>query len=215
MKTLHVPLEIKQLSDTGQFDGYASIFGNVDLGGDVIERGAFKEFVKNGDGKVTVLWQHKQDMPIGIASIEQDDTGLRFYGDLVLDDPIARKAHAHMKAKSVRGMSIGYDVLPGGAEFMNSGVRRLKALKLWEISVVTFGMNPLAGVDSVKAASQIKTIREYEDFLRDEAGFSNAQAKQLASGGWKALQAPRDDGDLAKAAASLTGLLSGVRYPTL
>ena len=36
-----VPLQIKKLEDSGEFVGLASTYGNVDLGGDVIERGAF------------------------------------------------------------------------------------------------------------------------------------------------------------------------------
>lgn len=195
MKFLSLPTEFKEVGESGTFSGYAAIFGNVDLGGDVIERGAFKEIVKNRAGYVRVLWQHNQRDPIGLATVEQDDKGLRFEGKLVLEDPVARRAHAHMKAGSVDGMSIGYDTLK--AETLNSGVRSLKEIKLWEISPVTFGMNPLAGVDAVKAAEQITTIREFEDFLRDAGGFSKAQALQIASGGWKALQGRRDSDDAA------------------
>ena len=114
MKYLNTPAEYKALGDSGTFSGYASIFGNIDLGGDIVERGAFKEVVTNGDGAVTALWQHDSRTPIGLAKVRQDDRGLAFEGQLVLEDPMARKALAHMKAGSVRGMSIGFDILPGG-----------------------------------------------------------------------------------------------------
>lgn len=205
IKYLHAPTEFKALGDTGAFEGYASIFGNVDLGGDVIERGAFKEFVKNTDGKVVVLWQHRADSPLGVATVTQDDKGLHFAGDLVLEDPQARKIHAHMKAGSVRGMSIGYDILAGGAEIMKSGVRALKALKLWEISVVTFGMNPLAGVDGVKS---VETIRDLENLLRDAGGFSREQAKAIAAGGFRALNDARDARSVEHAAKMLADTLA-------
>lgn len=184
MKFLTGPSEVKAIGEEGQFEGYASIFGNVDLGGDVIERGAFKEFAHNADGKIVSLWHHRIDSPIGVAEVKQDDKGLRFTGRLVLEDPLARRAQAHMRAGSVRGMSIGYDVMAGGAEILKSGIRVLKALKLWEISVVTFGMNPLAGVDGVKAAG-IETPREFETFLRDVGGFSANQAKAIAAAGFR------------------------------
>lgn len=189
MKYMNLPLEVKALNDDGTFTGYAAIFGNVDLGGDVIERGAFKDVVRNEDGKVVVLWQHRAGDPIGVADVSEDAKGLRFEGSLVLEDPTARKARAHMMRKSVRGMSIGYDTLK---DEIREGVRYLKELRLWEISLVTFGMNPVAGIESVKS-KQITTIREFEDWLRDEGGFSNAQAKLLASGGWKQLQTARDE----------------------
>ena len=214
MKYLNVPMEIKAADDQpGHFEGYASIFGNVDLGGDIVERGAFKEIVKNRAGKVVVLWQHDSRQPLGTASVKQDSQGLAFSGDLVLDDPLAARAHAHMKAGSVSGMSIGFDILEGGAKILESGVRRLKALKLWEISVVTFGMNQLAGVESVKTAGEITTIREFEEFLRDAGGFSHAQAKQLASGGFKALQKARDETDSSRAIEQLLKTIQSLPVP--
>lgn len=214
-KHLYVPAEYKVL-DTGIFSGYASIFGNIDLGGDVIERNAFKEIVTNEEGKVVALWQHRSDQPVGVADVKQDDRGLAFDGFLVMEDPLARKALAHMKAKSVRGMSIGYDVLPGGADIKESGVRILKALKLWEISIVTWGMNPLAGVLGAKErARQVTTIREYEDLLREVGGFSSAQAKLLASGGWKKLQEARDEpADVADEVSSMVKFLNSIGNKT-
>ena len=193
MKYLNVPMNIKAMNDDGSFSGYASIFGNKDLGGDIVVKGAFREFVKNDEGKVTILWQHGVREPIGVADVTQDDVGLKFDGALVLDDPVARRARAHMKAGSVRGMSIGYDVLPGGQKENDDGTRDLTALKLWEISVVTFGMNPKALIERVKRAHEITTVREFEDWLRDEAGFSNSEAKQLVANLRKSFTGSRDE----------------------
>lgn len=193
MKYLNVPMNLKAMNEDGTFNGYASIFGNKDLGGDIVVKGAFKELVRNQDGKVTVLWQHGVREPIGVADVEQDDVGLKFEGSLVLDDPVARRARAHMKAGSVRGMSIGYDVLPGGQIEDEDGTRRLTGLKLWEISVVTFGMNPKAQIERVKSAHDITTIREFEDWLREEAGLSNGESKQLVARLRKAFDGPRDE----------------------
>jgi HK97 family phage prohead protease len=194
MNYLNLPTEFKAVGDAGTFEGYASVFGNVDLGGDVIQAGAFKEIVTNAAGQVTVLWQHGQSEPIGVADVKADARGLRFKGQLVLADPAAQRAYAHIKAGSVRGMSIGYDVLAGGAEILSSGIRALKALKLWEISVVTFGMNPMAGIDAVK---QLNTVRELERDLRQRYGLSSRQAKSVATsmGGYLDLSPGADQPD--------------------
>jgi hypothetical protein len=40
-QTIDFGLELKALSDR-EFEGHGSVFGNVDLGGDVVTRGAFK-----------------------------------------------------------------------------------------------------------------------------------------------------------------------------
>ncbi len=60
-----------------------------------------------------------------------------------------------------------------------------------EVSLVTFPANGKARVEAVKSADSIKTIREFEEFLRDVGGFSNAAAKAVAAGGFKAN--PRDE----------------------
>lgn len=181
MKHLNMPVEFekKAFGDSGSFEGYASIFGNVDLGGDVIERGAFKEIIKGKNGMVKILNQHNTRDPIGVAEVTQDDVGLRFKGQLILEAASARSAYALMKGGALDGMSIGYDVLDGGAKILESGIRQLKSLKLWEISPVTFGMNPLAGIDGVKRAPSFETIRECEIWLRDELSLTNGEAKEF------------------------------------
>ena len=209
IKTLDLPMEFKALGDTGEFSGYASIFGNVDLGGDVIERGAFKEYDLTKDGMVRVLNQHRPSDPVGKAHVKEDATGLHFDGKLLLDVPSARTMYSLLKAGIVDGMSIGYDILPGGADVSKSGVRTLKSLKLWEISTVTFGMNQLARVETVKAANSIKTIREFEEFLRDEGGFSHQQAKALASAGWKTTDTARDEPQIGDDVKDLCTILQG------
>lgn len=204
MKQMIVPCEIKDVSSEGVVSGYASIFGNVDLGGDVISREEpFKEMVADPDGKVLHLFQHDSfgrtasgGLPIGKAEITQNSKGLKFESQLIMEDPFVKeRVYPHMKSKTLRGMSIGYDVLAGGARLMESGARELTALKLWEISSVTFGMNPKASVDLVKSSVQrCNSIRELEDTLRDAVGLSRAQAKLHAGAIWKTLQGQRDVG---------------------
>jgi len=211
MKHMFVPMEIKSINDKGVISGYASIYGNVDLGGDVISKDApFKEFMRNPEGKVVHLFQHDGGgswtttaaggMPIGLADVEQNEKGLKFESELVMEDPFVQRVHMHMKAKTLTGMSIGFDILPGGAEITEGGIRKLNALKLWEISTVLWGMNPKAGIDSVKAAESIKTVRDFEVFLRDAGGFSVAKAKAIAVAGFKSVQDHRDDDDAATVA---------------
>ncbi len=206
MKRLNVPAEYKAAADsTGHFSGYASVFGNIDLGGDIVAPGAFKEVVTNSAGKVVVLWQHDTRAPIGCAEIRQDSRGLAFDGSLVLEDEKARTALAHMKAGSVTGMSIGFDILPGGEERRADGVRLLTGVKLWEISVVTWGMNPLAGVEVAKAAN----IRELEGMLRDALCLSSRRSKAAANALWPILN-ERDarTGDCDDRGAEVFGLLA-------
>ena len=43
---LAVPFSVKESSPNGEFTGLASTFGNVDLGGDIVMRGAFTKTLR-------------------------------------------------------------------------------------------------------------------------------------------------------------------------
>lgn len=192
MNTLDFALETKSLTDEGEFEGYASTFGNVDLGGDVVEPGAFIESIvrsKSEGRAIPMLWQHDRREPIGVwKDMAEDSKGLFVRGKLLVEaDPLAKRAHALLKEKALGGMSIGYFVPPGGAaeDERRRGVRRLKKLDLREISLVTMPMNTAAKVTAVKelvADGQLPSLPEFEDFLR-EAGFSKSQAAAIAGKG--------------------------------
>lgn len=173
----------------GTFEGYAAVFGNVDNGGDVIQPGAFKQFATTRDGKVRVLYQHDATKPIGTAVVTQDSHGLHVRGELALDDSVAAQVYALMKSGALDSMSIGYGILPGGAQFMQSGERHLSALKLYEVSIVTFGMNEAARISSVKRAAECKSPRELEHLLRENPVFqlSSRKAKAAANALWPIL----------------------------
>ena len=179
MHRLTFPTNFKA-ADGGALSGHASIFGNLDLQGDIVDRGAFKEIVTNADGKIPLLWQHDQTKPIGVAHVAEDARGLRFDASLVLQDQLAQTAHAHVKAGSVRGVSIGFDLLKDGARFIN-GVRHLTAIKLFEISLVTFAANPLCQVETIKSRADL------EQRARESLGLSKSQARRLAHVGWPVL----------------------------
>lgn len=192
MKFLGAPFEIKTLEEKGTFDGVASLYGNVDLGGDVVEPGAFKEFVFTKDNYIRILDGHNTRAPIGKGKVMDSHLGLVIEGKLNLAIGRAREVYELMKDNIIDGLSIGYDVLPGGAEIMESGVRRLKALKLWEVSTTPFPMNQLALVNTVKSIERANNVRDVEDMLRDAVGLSRAQAKLHAGAIWKTLTGQRE-----------------------
>jgi len=49
-----------------EFEGYASTFGNEDLVGDIVEKGAFKKTIQERLPKnlIKVLWQHYDPMGV-------------------------------------------------------------------------------------------------------------------------------------------------------
>lgn len=183
-------IETKDVSENGEFEGYASIWDEVDLGGDAVQPGAFKEGLakaKQAGRLIPMLWQHDRREPLGIwLEMEEDSKGLRVKGKLLIEsDPLARRAHALLKAGAIGGLSIGYRIPVGGAEEdeIRRGVWLLKKLDLIEISLVTIPMLTSAKVTRVKGAlesGQLPTVREFEGFLRD-AGFPREKAVAIAS----------------------------------
>jgi len=159
MKKMVVPFEVKQITEDADyfiFEGYASTFGNVDLGDDVVVSGAFTETVaelmaSKKTGKLPALWQHDCDEPVGsYTDLREDSRGLFVKGRLPKADTfVSGRVVPQMKAESISSMSIGYGVVDYAIE---SGKRLLKKLKLYEISLVTMPMNPEAVITDMKSA---------------------------------------------------------------
>jgi len=148
-----VGLELKELTEDGSFAGYAAVFGNVDAYSDIIESGAFDKTIAEHP-VVPILHQHDIYEIVGVSTlIEPDEFGLFVNGKLVLEVERARADYALMRAKALNGLSIGYETIKQDLERVdeNTYIRRLKEIKLWEFSPVTFPANELATITDIKA----------------------------------------------------------------
>ena len=185
MDRIVAPIEIKETKPDGSFTGYAAVFNNVDLGRDVIMPGAFRQVKTTRDGQVRIAMNHDLRKLAGKATYSQDTHGLRVEGQLTLGVGYVKDAYELMKAGVLDGLSVGFDILPDGADWEERDgdyVRIINSAELWEFSLVPFGMNPEALIDTVKAA----TTRDFEAQLRG-LGYSQREAKAYASGGFKSL----------------------------
>lgn len=175
------PFEIKAVEDTGIFNGYGSVFGNVDSYQEIVAPGAFGESLaawKDAGKMPPVLWQHRSGEPLGpYLDMREDTHGLFVKGQLLVDDVArAKEARALMKAKAVNGLSIGFVTREDSYDKV-TGIRTLKKIDLWEVSVVTFPANPAAQISNVKSAIEaLETLAEAERHLRDAGGFTKAGA---------------------------------------
>lgn len=157
--------EVKQLGEgeaPGQIEGYAAVFGNVDRAGERILPGAFTnldDFVKSGTLAVGHDWGG-----IGVATIDsatQDDHGLRIIATWLptADAQEVRKACTERLRRGKKiGMSIGYEVKSD--QFVD-GVRELKSIELYEVSLVMVPANPEAAVLSAKALKETSAYQDY------------------------------------------------------
>lgn len=188
METKHLSLDLKAEGDEGVIVGYGSVFGNVDSWGDIIAPGAFRATL--ADRMPKMLWQHDMDAPIGKwEEAREDDRGLFLRGRLMVTLAKAREAYEMVKGGIIDGLSIGYRTRDYE---MDGQTRRLKAVDLYEVSLVTIPANDLATITGVKAEDM--TERDFEEMLRRQ-GFSRSAAKIIVADGWKGYRrALRDAG---------------------
>lgn len=145
-------LDIKGISEDGTFTGYASRFGVKDLGGDIVQPGAFTKSLKSKPAaRVKMLRGHDASEPIGVwTSLVEDSRGLKATGQLILSTVKGRETWELLKAGALDGLSIGYRTKRESFD-RKTGARNLNELELHEISVVTFPMNPSATISRVKS----------------------------------------------------------------
>ncbi len=176
---------LAKVSADGQFEGYASLFGVVDLGRDRVAPGAFRDsLARKGARAVKLLWQHDPAHPLGVwEEITEDARGLRVRGQLDLAVAKAREVHALMRSGAVDGLSIGFRAERARKD-ATTGIRHLEKLDLWEVSIVTFPMLPGARVSAVKRLQAPQAEAKLVALMREAT-------RKLASGPGPAARDPR------------------------
>lgn len=208
------PFEVKAVDDKGRFSGYGSVFGNVDAYQEIVAPGAFAESLaawKDAGKLPPVLWQHRSGEPIGpYLEMREDAHGLFVEGQLLVDDVArAKEARALMKARAVNGLSIGFVTREDSYDKV-TGVRTLKKIDLWEVSIVTFPANPAAQISNVKSAVEaLETLAEAERYLRDAGGFSKSAALAFIAR-VKSLSGRSDSDELGQLKQRLTALRTAI-----
>lgn len=181
-----VHMEVKEVAADGTFQGYGAVFGNVDLGRDIIAAGAFADTLAK-NSKIRMLWQHDPAQPIGVwEQLAEDKRGLAVKGRLLISQgvPKADEAYALLKAGALDGMSIGYEVPPGGATFDDKKrVRTISKANLWEVSLVTFPMNTRATVTRVKSAVPFQDLPLADRGRAWDGAAAEGRVRQWAGGG--------------------------------
>jgi HK97 family phage prohead protease len=173
-----------KVTDGVVIEGYASLFGCTDQGGDVVQAGAYQKSLADLSAKgrsVKMLWQHDPAQPIGIwDEVREDARGLYVKGRLLTDVEKGREAVALIEAGAIDGLSIGYRTVRAQKlrdQKDGKASRLLSELELWEVSLVTFPMLPEARlVTEEKGDDPFGT----ETMLRDLADALTGARKLLA-----------------------------------
>lgn len=124
----------------GRFSGYASVFGRLDGGGDIVMPGAFAHSLGKRRDRIRLLFQHDPKEPVGIwEAIGEDSHGLFVAGRLVDGVPRADALRRLIETRALDGLSIGFRTVKATRD-PGTGHRRLWQIDLFEVSIVTFPM---------------------------------------------------------------------------
>jgi len=138
-------------------------------------------------------------LPIGRPlELREDSNGL-FIKAKISDTSMGRDIKVLLKDGVLTELSIGYD--PIVFDYDENGIRHLREVKLWEVSVVTWAMNPAATITDYKQATDAAGF--LDAFL--EAATAEVKAGRKISG--TRLKALKDASASMKAA---TKVLDGI-----
>jgi len=170
-KSLPFELSKKEEGESPEytFEGYASVFGNIDSGKDRIVKGAFSETLEDrGKRSIKVLYQHDMTAPIGVVEeAYEDDRGLYVKGKITPTTQ-GKDAWLLMKDNVINEMSIGFIVKESDVIREDKGlVREIKRVDLFEVSPVTWGMNSETEITDTKSEEIEKKTFDIEEAFED------------------------------------------------
>lgn len=165
--------DVSSNADEGTIQGYASVFKTLDLGLDVVDPGAFTKTIQESKGRFPILADHNPADQIGWNQrASEDGHGLFVSGSLMLKVQKAQEKYALAKKAldigAPAGLSIGYTTIKAEPDSTNPGIRRLKELKLWEYSLVTFPMNMDAMITAAKGMGAIDKAKFLIESLKQQ-----------------------------------------------
>lgn len=145
----------------GFIEGYAAVWGNTDLGGERMMRGAFVKSVQERvpQGRVKLMAKHfawggdVHDCIGTVTAAKEDEYGLWFHADLVPDNEQVADVLNKVKTGHVGYCSVGYGTVRWQYVQEDEGDEVLEHLecKLYEVTLTVQPMNELAMITAAKA----------------------------------------------------------------
>jgi HK97 family phage prohead protease len=203
-----ISMRVKKI-DGRKVKGLASIFGNIDEAGDIVEHGAFSKTIKEQGQRIKHLWQHDMWMPPTANIIELVEVGANELPDEVrqkypdatgglmvtreyLDTERGNEVLKGLDAGAITEMSFAFDVIKKEEEELEVddlrlNIRRLKELRLWETSDVLWGMNSAtvaakaAGVTDRLQAHNLKGMTNFINSLKAGGEYRPEDFEQITS----------------------------------
>ncbi|OZC82921.1 hypothetical protein CH274_08065 [Rhodococcus sp. 06-418-5] len=158
-----------------EFIAYASVFGNVDSYGDVVQRGAFTKSIAKWSASgntVPILYGHDSKNPHmnvgGVVSMVEDERGLKVHGRLDLDTETGEQVYRLVKGRRLSQLSFAYDEVrtrPVKGDPRLGSYKSLDELHVHEVSLVPVGANRETSVVAVKAPATGPSVKAWDDYF--------------------------------------------------
>ena len=192
--------EIKTAEDDDRtFDGIVSVFGIVDEGGDIVEKGAFTESLENFSYRVRGLWQHdsfslpigvhkelkevtREELPVDTQLAYPKATGGLYIKGRILPTTLGEDLLVCIREGAVREMSFGYiakdyEPIKDSQGFLVG--RKLMKIDLFEWSPVNWGMNRATSIAAKEAALEQENTNNLVQNKRLLRAYINELKKQI------------------------------------
>lgn len=160
----HMKLDVKKIDmEQGIVEGYASTFGGEpDWYNEIVNKGAFTKTINERfkAGKVKILEGHDSSKPIGKPiELYEDAYGLYIKFQLSKTRDYEDRLKVLLADGVYDSMSIGFNTILDEYD-RETGIRYLKEVSLFEVSLVTFPANENATITSVKSEKDIEALME-------------------------------------------------------
>jgi len=160
-----MPANIKDVdSKKGIVTGYCSSFNVIDDAKDVVEPGAFLRTINawgpSGKNRIKNLFQHDPAWLVGRPLVLREDHFGLYHETKISQTSMGKDVLTLIEDGVITEQSIGYDVIVKQEE---EDLRKLKELRLWEYSWVTWGCNedtPILGVKGLNNETDIDALLE-------------------------------------------------------
>ena len=155
----------------GIVSGYFAMFGNKDLDGDIIEKGAFTKTIQergpNGKGLIKYLLDHDRYKAVAkIQSLEEDSKGLRYTAKIGTHS-LGQDFMKMIESELINQHSFGFVTIK---EFYDSQAKanRIKEVMMHEGSAIQFlGANPeTTYIDLKSDKDAMQYLDRLEKFIR-------------------------------------------------
>jgi HK97 family phage prohead protease len=140
-RTIATDLEVRESGDALHFAGYAAVFDS-ESHGEVVRSSAFTKTLRENDD-VRLLVNH-DGVPLartksGTLTLSVDDRGLVVEADLDRANPTVTELASAMARGDLDQMSFAFsDYTKPDQMFDDEGVRNLREVRLFDVSLVTF-----------------------------------------------------------------------------